>query len=367
MSAISTSQRNLIVIIVSLVAFQFLLAGVLGFKPIFKAGYFIPKDVAVKKGRISLSEERRRELEAILLPPPILAWSSENLDANPPENLISGDILLSFAAPKIEDVIQQDDDEIEGVAQAVTPPKNVPDIEPLPIPEISDEGIIFKEGGRLKIAPVYLERLPELKSLDVDQRKQQFAAVMLPLILRANIELNERRDLIVAAANEGNVKLLNQWAELYRLNVKSNGVEELRRELLLRVDQVPPSLALAQAAIESGWGTSRFAIQGNALFGQRAWSNDQGIKPTDSRYENAVVRSFSNLFDSVRAYMHNLNTHHSYENFRRLRQTEGVDIRTLTRSLIIYSEEREIYVNKLRAMIDVNNFTIYEDAQLLPE
>ena len=133
------------------------------------------------------------------------------------------------------------------------------------------------------------------------------------------------------------------------------------------MDQIPPSIALAQAAIESGWGTSRFAVQGNALFGQWAWSYDQGIKPSESRVENAVVRSFANLFDSVRAYMHNLNTHHSYENFRRLRQQKDIDMNTLTGALIEYSEERDVYIDKLISMAEVNDFAVYNNAELLPE
>lgn len=371
MSAVSTHQRTLIVFVISLVALQLLVAGVFGVKPSFEAGYFTPEDTRVETADgISLSEERRRELEAILLPPPILAWSSESLDGVLPDNLASETVLLSFAAPKVEETPKDNSVEPAIVAQAVTPPKPAqpaPKAEPVPIPDISDEGIILEDGDGFKIAPVYLERLPELKSLEVDQRKKRFTAVMLPLILRANIELSERRKLIIDAAQDGNVELLMKWAELYRLKAPPKDVESLRRELLLRVDQIPPSIALAQAAIESGWGTSRFAIQGNALFGQWAWSQDQGIKPNEARVENAVVRSFANLFDSVRAYMHNLNTHHSYENFRRLRQQDSIDMRTLTGALIDYSEERDVYIDKLIAMTDVNNFTIYDNAELLPE
>lgn len=364
MSINITNQHRLIIIIVSIVVLQVVLVGFFGFKPSIKTGYYTPQATDVKPPvNLSLSEQRRRELEAILLPPPILSWSNQSDTDELSDNLISEDVLLSFAAPKAGDSVRQNDQNRQSTALATVPPKAVPDADP----QVSDEGIIFEEGKRLKVAPVYLKHLPDLQSLDTAQRKRRFVAIVLPLILRANIELDERRRLIIKAVNDGNVPLLHQWAELYRLETKSDDIEELSRQLLLRVDRIPPSLALAQSAIESGWGTSRFALQGNALFGQWAWSNDQGIKPTDARYENVVVRSFSNLFDSVRAYMHNLNTHHSYENFRRLRQIEDIETRALIGTLNIYSEEREVYVDKLSNMIDSNNFIIYDNAELLAE
>ena len=109
------------------------------------------------------------------------------------------------------------------------------------------------------------------------------------------------------------------WARLYRVKSEGKSLEDLQRDLLQRADMVPVSLALAQAAIESGWGTSRFARQGNALFGQWAWQADAGLKPAEASNSRAVVRSFPNLFGSVRAYMHNLNTHSSYATFRERR------------------------------------------------
>lgn len=375
MSAATSNQRYLIVIIGSLIALLYLCAGVLGMKPSFKAGYFTPQDPVVKKDSgITLSEERRLELESLLLPPPILAWADEAHDDDLPSGLASGATLLAFSNKGVEADLSVKPAPSKG--RVVTSQLNIPeapvapkteDAPLIPVPEISDDGIDLNTGDNLKIKPVYLERLPELKSLTVVQRKKRFTAVLLPLILRANIELNERRELIVQDAANGDVKKLRQWAELYRVKTDSTDVEELRESLLLRVDQVPVSLALAQSAIESGWGTSRFAVQGNALFGQWAWSNDLGLKPTDSRYENAVVRSFSNLFDSVRAYMHNLNTHHSYENFRRLRQRKGVNTNTLAGALVSYSEEGDVYVEKLRSMIEVNDFTLYDNAKFLSE
>ena len=366
MAGPSTNQRYVIVILGTLIAFQLLIAGVFGLKPSFDAGYYTPPaQEDVQDSRITLTEERKRELEALLAPPPILAWSGESSLKAVPDDLASGQTLLAFAKaqpPKPQPAPEPE--ESQPQKPAVQKP---PQVELVPVPEIADEGIILDQGDGIKIAPVYLAQLPELKSLTVDQRKKRFTAIMLPLILRANLELQERRQLIVAAAQNEDVQQLRQWAELYRLKTNSTDVAELRQQLLLRVDQVPVSIALAQAAIESGWGTSRFAIQGNALFGQWAWSNDLGIKPEDARYENAVIRSFANLFDSVRAYMHNLNTHRSYENFRRVRQDQSADNQDLTGTLLSYSEEGEVYIGKLQSMISANDFTLYDNAELLPE
>ena len=321
LTAISQNQRLLIASIGALIALQILLAGVLEYKPSFNAGYDRPTPSldAQTNTPASLSRERRRELEAILAPPPHLPWADQN--------------------------------------QSITPPKNTP-------PQTNNNQII-------KVEPIYLEKLPDLQSLTTQERKEKFVNIVLPLILRANDELKERQRLITIAAQNDNTKQLQQWAELYRLKnnpeYDPNNAEKILKELLKRVDQIPVSLALAQAAIESGWGTSRFATQGNALFGQWAWESDQGIKPNSPRHENVVVRSFANLFDSVRAYMHNLNTHKPYEEFRTKRLNPNNSPLTLAQSLTSYSEERNQYVDKLHQVINANNFTIYDNAELLTQ
>ena len=128
----------------------------------------------------------------------------------------------------------------------------------------------------------------------------------LPLILAANEEIGMRRAAIKRAASANDRGALEKWAQLYRIDVGKQSAQDLRDDILLRADVIPVSLALAQAAVESGWGTSRFAVQGNALFGQWAWKESAGLKPLQASNDKAVVRSFPNLFGSVRAYMHNL-------------------------------------------------------------
>ena len=141
-------------------------------------------------------------------------------------------------------------------------------------------------------------------------------------------------------------------------------------ELKLRMDIVPTSIAIAQAAKESGWGTSRFALEGNAMYGQWTWDND-GIEPTnkDSNQEHKILR-FPMLQSSVKAYMRNLNTHRGYREFRNqradLRKTNknisGLD---LVKYLYNYAETGSEYVKILRKIITQNDLTDFDNSVLM--
>ena len=128
-----------------------------------------------------------------------------------------------------------------------------------------------------------------------------------------------RRDAIARSNQNDDRANLEKWAYLYGIKITGQDNNTLTKQLLGRADVIPVPIALAQAAIESGWGTSRFAIKGNALFGQWAWRDDAGLRPLTPTNDRAVVRSFGTLSGSVRAYIHNLNTHPYYENFRNAR------------------------------------------------
>ena len=195
-------------------------------------------------------------------------------------------------------------------------------------------------------------------------QKQSFIDLVLPLIAAANAEIDSRRDAIQEAFDKGDRLSLEKWATLYKIDVADLENATLFKRLLSRADQVPMPLALAQAAIESGWGTSRFARDGNALFGQWAWTADAGIRPLEATDDRVVVRSFSSLFDSVRAYIHNLNTHYSYADFR----AERAEVRTLparqktdrlVKHLHSYAEIGMAYVEKLQRLIKSNNLYRY--------
>ena len=210
---------------------------------------------------------------------------------------------------------------------------------------------------------------PKHFELTGNAQKQSFIELLLPLVLAANDELLQRREAIRTAVQANDRDTLDRWAVLYRIDAKNFGDNELADRLLHRIDTIPVGLALAQAAIESGWGTSRFARQGNALFGQWAWTDSAGMRPLAASNDHAVVRSFGSLLESVRAYMHNLNTHQNYKRFRDARyslkpQAEEVKAIRLAAYLDSYAEIGQAYVKKLLAVMSSNNFDKYAEAKL---
>lgn len=205
--------------------------------------------------------------------------------------------------------------------------------------------------------------------LATPQQKEQFIKMVLPLILAANEEIIQRRAAIRRAYDRKDAVTLGKWAKLYKLPPENIVNQAFLNELLARADVIPVPLALAQAAIESGWGTSRFARQGNALFGQWAWQEDVGIKPLNASNKNAVVRSFPNLLGSVRAYMHNLNTHQAYQELRdsrkRLAKMPKEDkANVLVNHLNNYAEIGMQYVKDLKIVMRKNKLRDYANAFL---
>jgi Bax protein len=200
-------------------------------------------------------------------------------------------------------------------------------------------------------------------------QKESFIKILLPLILASNEEIGKRREAIKRAFENSDRTTLEKWAKLYRIGVADQDNKTLMTRLLERADTIPVALALAQAAVESGWGTSRFAIQGNALFGQWAWRDQAGIRPLDASNDRAVVRSFGTLLGSVRAYMHNLNTHSHYQKFRQARaallnRPKAGEARILAKYLDRYAEIGQAYVQKLEVLIRSNDFSRFALAYL---
>ena len=374
MPASQKTHRNLVIGIIGLVAIQLGISGLLGWKPSFQAGYFTD-DAPVSSDETDevFDAERLRALEAILAPAPVLSWSNAEQQGDVPQGLASASSVLSFA----DDQIKEDAETAEPEDVVSTGTQSA-ERETALTPELDDQvarlELAFNQTApavqstvkkpSLLIEPIYFETLPDLSSLSADQRKKRFVAVILPLILRSNQELNDRREQVMRLIEARDLEKLQQWAQLYRIKNQPKDIDQLGAALLERVNTVPVSIALGQAAIESGWGTSRFALQGNALFGQWAWSKNAGIRPIEASNSKAVVRSFANLFDSVRAYMHNLNTHYSYQDFRDVRTRPDANNSDLIDTLINYSEERGLYVDKLKSIIRANEFDQLEFAEL---
>ena len=222
------------------------------------------------------------------------------------------------------------------------------------------------------VKPVALTLLPaEIKMIEsTKRRKEFFIQIVLPLILKENNNIRLDRKMLFSIINKSNnTQLEKKWLEK---KYKQYGVSSKDLSLLkIRMDEIPVSLAIAQAAKETGWGTSRFAQEGNALFGQWTWSGE-GLKPKEAdENKGHKVMKFNVLQASVRAYQRNLNTHPSYENFRLARahlrdKGKPLDSMILSQFLKNYAETGNQYVEVLQKIIKQNNLKDFDDAKLLP-
>ncbi len=217
-----------------------------------------------------------------------------------------------------------------------------------------------------------LTRLPkELKNIESPKkRKELFIKIVLPLIIEENLKIRFDRKKLFQILNKNNTtKRDKAWLDLkfQQYGIKRNDLSKLK----IRMDEIPVSLAIAQAAKETGWGSSRFAQEGNALFGQWTWSGE-GIKPLDvEKDEKHKVAKFKILKASVRAYQRNLNTHSSYKEFRIERaiqrdNDEKLDSLKLVNFLHKYAETVKEYTEVLKKIIKQNNLIDFDDVEILP-
>jgi len=221
-----------------------------------------------------------------------------------------------------------------------------------------------------KVKPFYISLLPKDLSLieDIRERKELFIKIILPLILQENEKIEKDREkLFKLLAKKSNTKKEKDWLKwkFKEYKIKNRDISELK----IRMDIVPVSLAIAQAAIESGWGTSRFALEGNALYGQWTWS-DKGLKPLKNVDGDHKVMHFKILTASIKAYKKNLNTHSGYIEFREARAklrnlNERVTGLKLTQYLDKYSATGMEYTKKLELTIKKNSLSDFENAKLL--
>lgn len=212
---------------------------------------------------------------------------------------------------------------------------------------------------------------------EVNRRKALFLRMVLPLVLMTNERLLAQRDRIKelqkqvgegGTPSEADAAWLAEMFETYRVEPGDF------KTLLIRVDVVPPSLALAQAAVESGWGTSRFAREGNALFGQWVWGDDaEGIVP-EARQEGKThkIKSFDTPLEAVAAYIKNLNRHNAYRKLRQIRaalRAQGARLNGahLAEGLEAYSEKGMEYVKLIRGIIATNKLRPLDRARLASE
>ncbi len=235
------------------------------------------------------------------------------------------------------------------------------------IPEILTQENI----GHLPIISELPDDFSEIQ--DVPTKKKLFYLVTLPLIYNTNTSIMQERRMVINIEKKFARKDLNknETDEIIRLSKKykldySEINTKLFRKLKQRINIIPVSLALGQAIIESGWGQSRFATEGNALYGQWTTSEDKGIIPQDRDEDKThAVLKFKNLSESVEAYMFNINTHQAYYNFRvirrideRIKYTDPISMKV--KYLAAYAEIGDKYVDKLELIIASNNLQEFD-------
>ena len=236
-----------------------------------------------------------------------------------------------------------------------------------------DTGYNLNDVRKKKLVkPVALTLLPqEIKMIENSKkRKEFFIQIVLPLIIEENNNIKLDRNTLFTIINKSNnSNSEKQWLEkkYKQYGVKSGDLSSLK----IRMDEIPVSLAIAQAAKETGWGTSRFALEGNALFGQWTWSGE-GLRPKEAKEgENHKVMKFNILQASVRAYQRNINTHSTYKDFRKARaklrdSNKPLDSIVLSKYLNKYAETGNQYVEVLQKIIKQNKLQDFDDAKLLP-
>lgn len=214
-------------------------------------------------------------------------------------------------------------------------------------------------------------KLPDFSRYqDVSEKKNAFFSFLYPRIVLANSRILIERQYLETlnrkeTLSESETTWLARQAERLRVD-EDTGSDEMFRRLRSRLDVIPPSLVMAQAANESAWGTSRFARRGNNLFGQWCFSKGCGVVPKGREEgKSHEVAAFSSPYRSITGYIQNLNRHPSYQMVRDLRRNAREDGRfasgtALAAGLISYSERGKEYISELRSMISFNKLADYD-------
>ena len=227
----------------------------------------------------------------------------------------------------------------------------------------------IRSGSRVK--PVYLSKLPkDLKKIKSTQKKKDtFIKIVMPLIIDENTKiLDNRKKLFKILGKQNNSRGEKVWLKrrFEDYEIKNEDVTELK----VRMDIIPVSIAIAQAAKESGWGTSRFALEGNAMFGQWTYGKD-GIAPLErEKNKGHKILKFPMLRSSVQAYKNNLNTHSGYKEFRKKRadlrrKNQNISGLELVNYLHNYAATGKEYTDILKKIINQNSLTDFDNAILM--
>ena len=219
--------------------------------------------------------------------------------------------------------------------------------------------------------------LTSLTELDVSylkDNKKKFVRTVLPLIINENQKiLSVRNNLLLLknklsnnySLNKSELQILKKLSKSHKIKFNNSHKLDVINNLLKKVDIIPNSIVLAQAAIESGWGSSRFAQDFNALFGEYTYDNDKGVVPLERENgEDHLIKAFNSYNSSVESYFNNINSHYAYEQFRELRKVmrernNFSNVTLLVDKLDTYAED-ENYIQTIRSVIKNNNFEIFD-------
>jgi len=216
-----------------------------------------------------------------------------------------------------------------------------------------------------KVPRIFVKKIPEeIKKLEGVERRQFFIKLLLPLVLLENEKISAEHDMIVPVAakktwSAEDIKLISEIAEKYNIIDEGQDIsaiseeekEKIRYFLDHKIRPVPPAIAIGQAALESGWGTSRFVFEGNNLFGHVSPDPTKGIKPKNWSGNQRHIRIFDSLQDSISAYMLNLNRNRAYNKFRWYRRTHPNNLSKMAEGFDKYALIKEAYVGRLQSVM----------------
>ena len=255
-----------------------------------------------------------------------------------------------------------------------------------PVSEVLSEKLFVK----IRVKPINPKITSKIKNLNefnnqssllnkdfdyLDSNKKAFVKTVLPIIINENQNILMTRSFVKNLKNKletfrtlenKEIRTLNDIAKHYNIKYREKHKLDLVNEILFNVDIIPNSIVLAQAAIESGWGSSRFAREHNALFGEYTYDTEKGVIPLNrDSGKTHLIKSFNSLDSSVKSYFNNINSHYAYREFRDIRKimrdkNNFSDVDLLVKKLETYAADSN-YVNTIRSVIEKNNFKLFDN------
>ena len=255
-----------------------------------------------------------------------------------------------------------------------------------PVSEVLSEKLFVK----IRVKPINPKITSKIKNLNelnnqssllnkdfdyLDSNKKDFVKTVLPIIINENQNILMTRSFVKNLKNKletfrtlenKEIRTLNDIAKNYNIKYLKKHKLDLVNEILFNVDVIPNSIVLAQAAIESGWGSSRFAREHNALFGEYTYDTEKGVIPLNrDSGKTHLIKSFNSLDSSVKSYFNNINSHYAYREFRNIRKimrdkNNFSDVNLLVEKLETYAADSN-YVNTIRSVIEKNNFKLFDN------